>query len=74
MREWRAEGGGEVRVSSLRVRNAVRHDRAPDDEEAIAAGEVSPHGLDEFVLEWSGCSGSRTWQHMGTGANPDRTR
>lgn len=40
MRDWRAEAGGEARVSSLRVRNAVRHDRTPEEEDAIAAGEI----------------------------------
>lgn len=45
MREWAAEGEGEVRVSSLRVRNAVRHDRTREEDDVIA-GEIASHGLD----------------------------
>lgn len=39
-------GRGEVRVSSLRVRNAVRHDRTSDEDGAIVGPIGFPGALD----------------------------
>lgn len=53
-RASRAGGGGEARVSSRRVRNAVRQQRTPDEDGAIAGPVSNPDFISGFLNERGG--------------------